>query len=269
MAATTYGTGQLLRHALERGARRFIIGLGGSATVDGGSGCIRALGVQLVDADSQPIPPGGGGLAQLAHIDSTGLDSRWREVEVIIATDVDNPALGQNGAAAVFGPQKGATPEQVARLEANLRHFFTVVRDQLGVDVMGARGGGAAGAFAAGLMAFLGGRCESGIDLILRQTNFVAQLQNADLVITGEGQIDAQTIQGKGPIGVARLARQHGVPTVAIVGGLAVDDAWLHEAGIQAALPIVTAPMPLAEALQRAEELVERAALRLGYLLQI
>ena len=269
MAATTYGTGQLLLHALERGARRFIIGLGGSATVDGGSGCIQALGVRLLDANGQSTPPGGGGLAQLARIDTTRLDSRWREAEVIIATDVDNPALGQNGAAAIFGPQKGASPEQVARLETNLRHFFTVVRDQLGVDVMNARGGGAAGAFAAGLITFLGGRCESGIDLILRQANFAAQLQNTDLVITGEGQIDTQTLQGKGPIGVACLAREYGVPTVAIVGGLAVDDAWLHEAGIQAALPIVIAPMPLAEALQYAEELVERAALRLGYLLQI
>jgi glycerate 2-kinase len=269
LKATTYGTGQLMQHALERGATRFIVGMGGSATVDGGSGCIRALGVQLQDADGVPIPYGGGGLIQINTIDTSNIDPRWGDVEVVIASDVENPTLGENGAAAVFGPQKGASPEQVATLEANLRHFFTLTRDMIGADVLNVHGGGAAGAFSAGLMAFLGGRIESGIDLILQYSGFEEQLKDANLVITGEGQIDSQTIQGKGPIGVARLAKKYNVPTVAIVGGLNADDALLHEAGIQAVLPIITAPMALDEALNRAEELVERAALRLGYLLAL
>ena len=269
LQSTTYGTGQLMQHALERGATRFIVGMGGSATVDGGSGCMRALGVKLQDSDGVPVPYGGGGLTHLNTIDTSNLDPRWRDVEVVIASDVENPTLGENGAAAVFGPQKGATPEQVEMLEANLRHFFTLARDTLGVDVLTVRGGGAAGAFSAGLMAFLDGRIESGIDLILQYAGFETQLKGADLVVTGEGQIDTQTVQGKGPIGVARLAQKYNVPTVAIVGGLNADDALLHEAGIQAVLPIVTGPMTLDEALGRAEELVERAALRLGYLLTI
>lgn len=269
MTATTYGTGQLMQHALDQGATRFIVGMGGSATVDGGAGCLRALGVHLLNGNSESIPHGGGGLADLTQIDTTGLDSRWQDVEVIIASDVENPTLGNNGAAAVFGPQKGATPEQVNVLEENLRHFFTVTRDTLGVDVLNVPGGGAAGAFSAGLMAFLGARIVSGIDLILDHAGFEAHLQDADLVVTGEGQMDTQTVQGKGPIGVARLARQYDVPTVAIVGGLNADDALLHDAGIQAILPIVTAPMSLDEALSRADELVERAALRLGYLLAL
>jgi glycerate kinase len=269
MIASTYGTGQLMQAALEAGARRIIVGMGGSATVDGGAGCLQALGVDLLDAYGQPVPRGGGHLNQIFLIDRQGLDPRWQDVEVLIASDVENPTLGPQGAAAVFGPQKGANPRQVEQLEANLRHFFTLVRDQLGVDVLDVRGGGAAGAFSAGLMAFLNGRIVSGIDLILQYSGFADALREADLVITGEGQMDAQTIHGKGPIGVARLAQQHGVPTVALVGGLNVRDEVLHDAGLQAALPIVTGPMTLDTAIEHAAELVERAALRLGYLLQI
>ena len=269
LSTTTYGTGQLLQAALEAGARRFIVGMGGSATVDGGAGAVQALGVRLLDTNGNAIPDGGGGLAQVATVDASGLDPHWQETEVIIASDVDNPTLGERGAAAIFGPQKGASPADVDVLEANLRHYFTVIADQVGVDVRSVTGGGAAGALSAGLMAFIGGRIESGIDLILNHNRFVERLEEADLVITGEGRIDEQTIYGKGPIGVARLAREHGVPTVAIVGGLEADDALLHEAGIQAVLPVVTGPMALDEALARADELVERAALRLGYVLQV
>jgi len=266
LRATTYGTGTLLRAALDAGIKRIIIGMGGSATTDGGAGCLQALGVRLLDENGQDVPAGGGNLAHIRTIDVSGLDPRWRDIEVIIASDVDNPALGEKGAAAVFGPQKGASPDAVRVLDANLRHFFTLVRDQLGVDVREVPGGGAAGAFSAGLMAFLGGRIQSGIDLILEYNHFTDHLRDADLVITSEGQMDESTIHGKGPVGVARLAREHGVPTIAIVGGLNADDALLHGAGIQAVLPIVTQPMSLDEAIARADELVERAALRLGYL---
>lgn len=269
LRASTYGTGQLMQAALNAGARRLIVGMGGSATVDGGAGCLQALGVRLLDEAGDEIPRGGGGLDKLRTIDVTSLDPRWREVEVIIASDVDNPTIGEHGAAAVFGPQKGATPHDVNILEANLTHFFTLVRDQLGVDVLEASGGGAAGALSAGLMAFLGGKMRSGIDLVLDYHRFDELLTGADLVITGEGRIDSQTLSGKGPLGVARIAHQRGIPTVAIVGGLEGDDALFHDAGVDVVLPIVTAPMPLEEALRRADELVERAALRLGYLLRI
>jgi glycerate kinase len=269
MIASTYGTGQLMKAALEAGAKRLIVGMGGSATVDGGAGCLQALGVHLFDAYGKDVARGGGSLDQIFLIDAQGLDRRWKNVEVLIASDVDNPTLGEQGAAAVFGPQKGATPQQVEKLEANLRHFFTLVKDQLGVDVLHTPGGGAAGAFSAGLMAFLNGRIVSGIDLILQYSGFAEALAEADLVITGEGQMDAQTIHGKGPVGVARLAQQRGVPTVAIVGGLNVRDDVLHDAGVQAVLPIVTGPMSLDTAIEHAAELVERAALRLGYILQV
>lgn len=268
MIASTYGTGQLMKAALEAGAKRIIVGMGGSATVDGGAGCLQALGVHLFDAYGQEVPRGGGGLEQLFLIDAQGLDPRWKQVEVLIASDVTNPTLGELGAAAVFGPQKGATPQQVQKLEANLTHFFTLVNNQLGIDVRQVEGGGAAGAFSAGLMAFLNGRIVSGIDLILQYSGFADALQEADLVITGEGQMDAQTIHGKGPMGVARMAQQQGVPTIAIVGGLNVRDDVLHDAGLQAVVPIVTGPMSLDMAIEHAAELVERAALRLGYILQ-
>lgn len=269
LRASTYGTGQLLRAALDRGVTRVIVGMGGSATVDGGAGCAQALGVSLLDAYGVELPRGGGGLDRLFVIDPQRLDPRWRSVEVLIASDVTNPALGAAGAAAVFGPQKGAAPEQVALLERSLTHFFRAVRDQLGVDVRATPGGGAAGALSAGLMAFVGGRIESGIDLVLAYSGFSALLAGADLVITGEGRMDGQTVHGKGPIGAALLARQHGVPTVALVGSLELDDQALHRAGVQAALPIVSGPMPLERALDDAADLLERAALRLGYLLQI
>lgn len=269
LRATTYGTGELLRASLDGGAKRVIVGMGGSATVDGGAGCLQALGVRLLDAAGREVGPGGGGLADVATIDVSGLDPRWREVDVVIASDVQNPTLGPDGAAAVFGPQKGATPDDVDVLECNLHHFFTVVADTLGVDVRATVGGGAAGAFSAGLMAFLGGRIVSGIDLVLDHGGFDAHLRDADLVITGEGQMDTQTVQGKGPIGVARRALAAGVPTVALVGGLRADDALLHEAGLAAVLPIVTHPMSLDEAIADAAALVEQAALRLAYVLAV
>lgn len=265
--ATTFGTGQLMQAALDAGAQRVIIGLGGSATVDGGAGCLQALGVKLLDVEGDPVFPGGGGLHDLAMIDTSGLDPRWAQTDVVIASDVDNPTLGEQGAAAVFGPQKGAKPEDVPVLEANLRHFFTLVREQVGVDVLSVPGGGAAGAFGAGLMAFVGGKMTPGIDLVLEHNRFDEQLADAALVITGEGAMDEQTVHGKGPIGVARRAREHGVPTIALVGGLNADDELLHDAGLQAVLPIVPAPMSLNEAIERGAELVERAALRLGYVL--
>ncbi len=271
LAASTTGTGMLMAAALERGARRFIIGLGGSATSDGGMGCLQALGLRLLDAEGRELAVGigGGGLADIARIDDSQLDARWRDVEIVIASDVDNPTLGENGAARIFGPQKGADAAQVALLERNLRHCFTLIHEQSGVDVRDVAGGGAAGAFAAGLMAFFTCEMTSGIDLVLRHNGFQDKLTGCALVITGEGKLDAQTLSGKGPLGVARLAGGRDIPAIAFCGGLAVDEARLREAGVTAALPIVDAPMSLEAALADAEGLLQRAARRLGYLLRL
>ena len=197
------------------------------------------------------------------------MDERWRDVQILIASDVENPTLGERGAARVFGPQKGANPDMVELLERNLSHCFRIVHEQHGVDVRAVRGGGAAGAFAAGLMAFLNCEIEPGIELVLAQNRFRDRLADCALVITGEGQIDEQTLEGKGPLGVAKLAAAQGVPTIAIVGGLNIDDRALHEAGVQAAFSIVDKPMSLEDALANAEDLTRRAALRLGYALRL
>lgn len=269
MNSTTYGTGQLMQAALEHGVRKFIIGMGGSATVDGGSGCLKALGIKFLDKDGNPIPSGGGSLNRIHTIDTSELDPRWQEVEVIIASDVDNPAIGERGAAHVFGPQKGANAEQVEKLAANLKHFFEQIKQYQGVDIAYLQGTGAAGALSGGLMAFLPAKIVSGIDLIIDHFELEELFKNADYLITGEGQIDEQTIHGKGPIGIAQRAKKHGVSTIAIVGGLNIDDEKLHESGIDAALSIVSRPMVLETAIKNARSLVENTALRLGYLLQI
>ena len=269
LKATTFGTGELLQDALEKGARRFIIGMGGSATVDGGSGAIRALGVKLFDSHGKEIVQGGGYLTDIATIDASGLDSRWQNCEIIIASDVENTLLGEKGAAVVFGPQKGASEADVQTLEKNLAHFAKVIATQHGKDIREIEGTGAAGGLSAGLIAFIGGEIQSGIDLLLAYNQFEYELKQADLVITGEGQMDEQTVYGKGPIGVARLARQHGIVTIALVGGLNVHDSVLHDAGINAVFSIVDKPMSLDDALKNADELLQRAALRTGYMLQL
>ncbi|MCY4146549.1 MAG: glycerate kinase [Chloroflexi bacterium] len=271
LSASSFGAGQLMMAALERGARRFIIGLGGSATTDGGMGCLQALGARLLDANGQELPPGigGGELGEIAQIDASGLDERWRAAQIIIASDVDNPTLGEYGAAHIFSPQKGADAGQVALLERALRHCFTLIHEQRGVDLRQAPGGGAAGAFAAGLLAFFNCELTSGIELMLRHNGFRDKLSGCALVVTGEGKLDAQTLSGKAPLGVARLAADYGVPTIAMCGGLAIDEAELRAAGVAAALPIVDAPMNLEAALDDAAGLLQRAARRLGYLLAL
>ena len=268
LIASSYGVGQLMADALARGVKRIIIGLGGSATVDGGMGCLQALGLRLLDANGNEVRRGGQGLRDIARVDDSAL-ADWEDIDIIIASDVDNPTLGEKGAARVFGPQKGADPAMVEVLEQNLRHCFTILFEQRGIDLRQVKGGGAAGAFAAGLMAFFSCKMASGIELVLAHNRFAEHLKDSDLVITGEGQIDAQTIDGKAPVGVARLAREHGLPTIALVGGINIDERRLHEAGIQAVFPIVDKPMSLQDALDNAEDLLRRAALRLGYALQI
>jgi len=270
LIASTFGTGELIRAALDHGAKRIIIGLGGSATTDGGAGCLAALGIRFLDVQGRAIAQFGGGfLDQVSKIDLDGLDPRARGTEWIIATDVQNPAIGEQGAARVFAPQKGAFDHAtVERLENNLRHFFDLVKHTTSVDVSQIPGGGAAGAFAAGLLAFLPARIASGIDLLLDHVSFDVHLADANLVITSEGRIDAQTLGGKAPLGVARRAAARGVPTIALVGGLSGDSAVLVEQGI-IPFPITSAPMSLQDAVRDADTLVASAAQRLGYLLKL
>lgn len=267
--ASTYGTGELIRAALDSGVMRIIVGLGGSATTDGGAGCLQALGLRLTDREGYPIQAGGIGLTQLANIDKTALHPRLKDVEIIIAADVDNPAVGPNGAAAVFGPQKGALPEDVLQLDAAITHWLTISAHSTGIDALNTPGGGAAGALAAGLMAYTNARIESGIDLLLDYTGFDQALENAALVITGEGKLDAQSMAGKGPVGVARRAKARGIPVIALAGTIDATGEALNEAGITAAWPIVDSVMTLPDALKNGAELLERAAYRLGCTLAI
>jgi glycerate kinase len=262
--ATSRGTGDLIRAALDAGARRFVLGVGGSATNDGGAGMLQALGVRLLDADGQDIGPGGAELARLARIDVAGLDPRVREAEFRIACDVDNPLVGPRGASAVFGPQKGATPEMVAQLDAALAHYADVIRRDVGQDIAQRPGAGAGGGIAAAMVVFLDGQLSPGIEIVMEAVGLDAAVRDADLVVTGEGRIDGQTVNGKTPMGVAQVARRHGKPVVAIGGSLAADADAVHAHGIEVVVAAVARPCALAEALAAARENLRRAARNLA-----
>jgi glycerate kinase len=257
---TTYGTGELIRAALDLGARRLLLGIGGSATVDGGAGMAQALGVRLLDAAGQPIGWGGGDLERLAHADLLARDPRLAGVAVEVACDVTNPLVGPHGAARVYGPQKGATPDSVERLEANLAHLADVIERDLGVRVRDLPGAGAAGGLGAGLVAFLGATLRRGVELVIEAVGLEAKLRGADLVLTGEGRLDRQTAFGKVPVGVARLAAAKGIPVVAIAGALGEGSEAVHAEGVTACFSILDAPMDLGEALRRAPHLLARTA---------
>ena len=257
--ATTYGLGEVIMEALEAGYRRFILGIGGSATNDAGAGMAQALGVRLLDAAGAELPPGGAALARLAHIDTSGLDPRAAEAEFEVACDVNNPLTGPEGASAVYGPQKGATPEIVEQLDAALANFADVVKRDLGADVDGVPGSGAAGGLGGGIMAFLGGRLRPGVDIVLDTVDLASRLDGADLIITGEGCMDFQTVYNKAPIGVARLAGERNVPVIGVSGSLGDGFTDVHEHGIAAAVAITHAPMTLDEATDRVAELIASA----------
>lgn len=245
----TYGTGELIGAALDLGARRIVVGLGGSATTDGGVGMAAALGVRFLDAAGRPVAPVGGALGQIRHIDMTGLDPRLAGVRVEAICDVDNPLLGPTGAAAVYGPQKGATPAQVVELEAGLTHLADLIQAELGQDIRDLPGAGAAGGLGSGLRAFLGAELRRGVDLVLDLVGLDAALGGADLVITAEGQIDYQTAFGKAPAGVAERARALGIPCLAIAGGIGEGIAALHPLGIDAVFSLCPGPMTLDQAM--------------------
>jgi glycerate 2-kinase len=254
--ATTVGVGELVRAALDRGHRRLVLGLGGSATTDGGAGMAAALGAGLLDATGTPLPPGGAALARLARVDASDLDPRLAEAEVVLACDVDNPLAGPRGAAPVFGPQKGADAAAVAELDGALAHYGGVLAADLGADVAALPGAGAAGGLGAGCLAFLGARAEPGTDLLLDLLGLPAALAGADLVVVGEGHLDAQSLGGKAPVGVARRAQAAGVDVVAVAGRVSVDAEALVRAGLRAAHALVDRARGGQDAVDRAAELL-------------
>lgn len=249
---TTYGVGQLIAHALKRGAERIILGLGGSATNDGGCGAAAALGVEFLDAEGKAFVPVGGTLRRIAHIRTGGLLPALRQAEVIAMCDIDNPLCGESGAAAVFAPQKGADATTVRMLDEGLAHLAAVIEKDLGRSLLTLPGGGAAGGFGAGSVAFLGARLQMGIEAVLDLTDFDRLAADAYLVITGEGRLDSQSLRGKVVVGVARRARALGVPVVALVGSSETDIAAAYDAGVTAVFPINPAPTTLSEALAHA-----------------
>lgn len=255
--STTHGVGELILAALDAGARHLVLTLGGSATNDAGAGMLVALGARLLDEDDQPLPAGGAALAALATLDLAGLDPRLANLTVQTAVDVDNPLLGQRGASAIFGPQKGASDADVERLDAALAHFADHAARVLGEDHRELPGAGAAGGMGFAARAFLGAELRPGIELVMAQVGFDALLADADWVITGEGQLDGQSLSGKTPIGIARRAQQHGVPSVVLAGRLGEGWQAAFDHGVTAAFALADGPLSLDAALSRCAALLE------------
>jgi glycerate kinase len=266
LTASTYGSGELLRAALDAGARTIVFGVGGSATTDGGAGMLSALGARFLDTHGEPVAPGGGGLAGLATADLSGLDPRLTEIELVLASDVDNPLTGPKGAPAVYGPQKGASPDDVAALDAALAHLAKVLERSAGpqaAEYAAAPGAGAAGGIGYGAL-LLGARFRPGIEVMLDVLGFAPALDRADLVITGEGSLDQQTLHGKAPAGVAAAARAAGKDVVAVCGRLALPPEALGRAGIRRAYPLTDAEPDVAKCIAEAGPILERVAERIG-----
>lgn len=251
---TTYGVGQLMAHALSRGAKRLVLGLGGSATNDGGCGAAAALGAEFLDAEGRAFVPTGGTLTQIAHICMKGLRETLAGAEVTVMCDIDNPLCGPAGAAAVFGPQKGADAAMVARMDAGLRHLAEMLEKDVGMEVLTLAGGGSAGGFGAGAAAFFGGQLRMGIDVVLDLTDFDRKCRGASLVITGEGHLDSQSLRGKTVVGVARRARALGVPAAALVGGCETALDAVYAEGVSGVFPIHPALCTWPQAAARTEE---------------
>ena len=268
-STTTWGTGELINVALQAGAVSIILTIGGSATNDGGAGMLQALGARLLDTDGLELEQGGAALLRLATIDISGLDPRLSSLEVKVAADVDNPLCGPKGASAVFGGQKGANPEQIVLLDAALKNFADHTERLLSKDWRNKPGAGAAGGIGFAALAFLNASFRSGVEVVADLTQLAKHMNGADLVVTGEGRFDGQTLRGKTPLGVARVAQQAGVPTVVLAGTLGEGYAQLYEHGISAAFSIVSGPMTLAEACQRAPKLLRERARDVAQLIRI
>ncbi|HEX4501996.1 MAG TPA: glycerate kinase [Scandinavium sp.] len=269
LKTTSWGTGELIRHALDAGVKQIIIGLGGSATNDGGAGMVQALGAKLLAEDNQQIPPGGEGLEQLVRVDITELDPRLAECRIEVACDVTNPLTGNEGATAVFGPQKGATAEMLPRLDAALLHYARLIKHDLDIDVLNLEGGGAAGGMGAALFAFCGATLRPGIEIVTDALHLAEIVKNADLVITGEGRIDSQTVHGKVPVGVARVAKRFNIPVIAIAGSLTDDVEIVHQHGLDAVFSVIYRICTLEDALSNARENVRRTARNVAAVMKI
>ncbi|NLN65210.1 MAG: glycerate kinase [Clostridiaceae bacterium] len=252
---TTYGVGELIRHAIvEKGCKNIIIGLGGSSTTDGGAGMACALGVKFFDEHGKDFTPVGGTLENISRIDMSGLEQKLRECTILGMCDVDNPLYGKNGAAYIFGPQKGATPENVILLDNNLKHLSDLIKRDLNMDIANVPGSGAAGGLGAGILAFLKGALRSGIETVLDTVKFDTIIQGADIVFSGEGKIDGQSLRGKVVVGVAQRAKKQNIPVIAVVGDIGDDTDGVYETGVNAIVSINRVAVPFKIASTRSEE---------------
>ena len=268
MVTTTYGTGELIKSALDKNIETILIGIGGSATNDGGAGMIQALGGKLLDKDGKEIGFGGGELSKLHKIDLSNLDERLKKVKIIVACDVDNPLTGERGASYIFGKQKGGTPEMLKILDNNLKHFAKIIKKDLGVDIETISGSGAAGGLGGGLMGFLSAELKKGIDIVIEYSKLEEKIQGADLVITGEGSIDSQTRFGKTPYGVAKVAKKYNIPVIALAGNVGKDVDILYDYGFNAIFPILPRVETLEEALLQGKENLEKTSENIARLIK-
>jgi len=269
LLTSSCGTGELIRAALDREVDNILIGIGGSATNDGGMGMARALGIRFFDARNRELPDNGGALTGLSRVDVSGRDARLENVTVSVACDVNNPLYGPRGAARVYSPQKGATPAMVERLDAGLKQLALVIKKDLGIRVARMPGAGAAGGLGAGLVAFLGARMRPGADLVTQVIGLESKLAGCDLVVTGEGRLDGQTVFGKAPAGVAKVAKKLGIPVIAICGSLTPSAGKVREVGIDAFFSALEEPVPEADLPRRGPGMLERCAEQIGHLIAL
>ena len=254
---SSYGTGQLILDALDRGCQKIIIGIGGSATNDGGMGMVKALGGKFINKEGIELTEGGGALGELSSINLTNFDKRISNCKIVVACDVTNKLTGENGASFVYGAQKGGSKEQLEFLDKNLEHYAAIIRNHLGIEIENINGAGAGGGMGAGLIAFLNAELKSGIDLILETLEIKKHIKNIDLIITGEGKIDKQTLQGKTILGIAALAKEYHVPVIAITGKIGDNIDEIYKLGITSIFSIVNKPMKLEEAINDVEYLIQ------------
>lgn len=269
MITTTFGTGQLIKAALDKGVEKILIGIGGSATNDGGTGMLKALGAKFMDEEGKELPLGGGELLKLKHIDISGLDKRIKDVDIEVACDVTNPLTGEKGAAYVFAPQKGADKNMVKILDEGLKVYSNIIKETLNKDIENVEGAGAAGGLGAGLMAFLDANLKKGIDMVIEYTGLEEKIKDCDFVFTGEGSIDSQTIYGKTPIGVAKLAKKYNKPVIAFAGKIGEGVENLYDNGINSIIGILPEICTLEEALKDGNKNMEKAAENIARIIKL
>ena len=269
LITTTFGTGEVIKAALDKGVKKVIIGIGGSATNDGGAGMIQALGGRLLDQYGNDLPFGGGALNKLSKIDLTNFDKRINDIKIEVACDVNNPLTGEEGASAIFGPQKGATEEMINMLDSNLSHYAKIVKDQLGKDMASKNGAGAAGGLGFALISFCNGELKPGIEIVIKYSNLDTKIQGASYVLTGEGSIDEQTKFGKTPYGVAQIAKKYKIPVIAVAGNIGKGVEELYDLGFNSILSIMPGVMTLEKALSTGKENIERTVENIARLLVI